>query len=76
MRIAWHGCIEGNAEYWLDVIHAWLLEELPGNRFRILTQESQIGKPAAEMAGTNIMIDGHQNWLYGLVKAAQDKLDY
>lgn len=24
------------------------LEELPGNRLRILTQESQIGKPAQE----------------------------
>ena len=46
----------------LDLIHAWLLKELPGNRLRILTQESQIGKPAAKLAGTNIMIDGHQSW--------------
>lgn len=60
----------------LDVIHAWLLEELPENRLRILTQESQIGKPEAELAGTNIMIDGHQSWLYGLVKAAQEKLTH
>ena len=60
----------------LDLIHAWLLKELPGNRLRILTQESQIGKPAAKLAGTNIMIDGHQSWLYGLVKAAQEKQSY
>ncbi len=75
-RIAWHGWAEGDADHRLDVIHAWLLEELPGNRLRILTQESQIGKPAAEMAGTNTMIDGHQSWLYGLIKAAQEKLKY
>ncbi|WP_287333607.1 SRPBCC family protein [Prevotella sp.] len=75
-RIAWHGWAEGDADHRLDVIHAWLLEELPGNRLRILTQESQIGKPAAELAGTNVMIDGHQSWLNGLVKAAQEKLSY
>ena len=73
-RIAWHGWAEGDADHRLDVIHAWLLEELPGNRLRILTQESQIGKPAKDLAGTNITIDGHQSWLYGLVKAAQEKL--
>ena len=75
-RIAWHGWAEGDADHRLDVIHAWLLEELPGNRLRILTQESQIGKPAAELAGTNVMIDGNQSWLNGLVKAAQEKLSY
>lgn len=75
-RIAWHGWAEGDADHRLDVIHAWLLEELPSNRLRILTQESQIGKPAAELAGTNVMIDGHQSWLNGLVKTAQEKLSY
>ena len=75
-RIAWHGWAEGDADHRLDVIHAWLLEELPGNRLRILTQESQIGKHAAELAGTNVMIDGHQSWLNGLVKTAQEKLSY
>lgn len=72
-RISWHGWVEGDISHRLDVIHAWLLEELSGNRLRILTQESQIGRPAADMAGTNIMINGHQSWLYGLVKAAQGK---
>ncbi len=71
-RVAWHGWAEGDADHRLDVIHAWLLEALPGNRLRILTQESQIGKPAA-MAGTNTMIDGHQAWLNGMVKAAQNQ---
>lgn len=75
-RIAWQGRAEGDADHRLDVIHAWLLEELLGNRLRILTQESQIGKATAELAGTNVMIDGHQSWLNGLVKAAQEKLSY
>jgi hypothetical protein len=39
---------------------------------RILTQESQKGKPAQELAKKkpNVMINGHQDWLDGLVAAA------
>ena len=53
--------------------HAWLVEDLEGNRVRILTQESQIGKPAAELREKkpNRMLLGHQDWLDGLVKAAR-----
>jgi hypothetical protein len=49
-----------------------LLEDLPGGRVRILTQESQKGKPVQEMAKKkpNIMINAHQDWLDGLVAAA------
>ena len=38
------------------------------NRLRILTQESQIGKPAAELHRdqSDPMNVGHQNWLRGL----------
>ncbi|MDD2135396.1 hypothetical protein NP537_14235 [Pseudomonas kurunegalensis] len=52
--------------------HAWLIEDLPGNRVRILTQETQKGKPAAELARTkpNPMINGHQDWIEGLAQAA------
>lgn len=69
-RLAWHGWAEGDAEHRLDVVHAWLIETLPGNRTRILTQESQIGKPAQELAKQvpNPMINGHQAWLDGIVK--------
>ncbi|BBT68739.1 SRPBCC domain-containing protein [Kluyvera sp. M-M157-B] len=72
-RIAWHGWAEGDATTRLDVIHAWLFEDLPGNRVRILTQESQIGVPAQELARTvpNPMINGHQEWITGLVKSAR-----
>lgn len=71
-RVAWHGWVEGDADGRLDVIHAWLLEDLPGGRVRVLTQESQIGKPAQDLAKTkpNPMLNAHQNWLDGLVSAA------
>lgn len=69
-RLAWHGWAEGDADHRLDVVHAWLVETLPENRTRILTQESQIGKPARELAKEvpNPMINGHQAWLNGIVK--------
>ncbi|MDV5140354.1 SRPBCC family protein [Chimaeribacter arupi] len=73
-RLAWHGWSgEEGDEARLDVIHAWLVENLPDNRVRILTQESQKGKPAQELAMTkpNPMINGHQDWLDGLVAAAK-----
>lgn len=71
-RIAWHGWAgEAGADARLDVHHAWLVEDLPGGRVRILTQETQNGKPAAELAALtpNPMLNGHQDWLNGLVAA-------
>lgn len=72
-RIAWHGWCEGTEEEKLDVHHAWLIENLEGNRVRILTQETQIGIPAKNMAveKPNPMINAHQDWLEGLAKAAR-----
>ncbi len=77
-RISWHGWAEGDAESRLDVIHAWLIEDLDGGRVRILTQESQIGKPAQALAQTvpNPMINGHQEWLDGIVKCAKAKSSF
>ncbi len=73
-RVAWHGW-SGEGESRLDVHHAWLVEELSGNRVRILTQETQNGEPAKELAKTvpNPMINGHQEWLDGLVAAAKSR---
>ncbi|MFK0115637.1 SRPBCC domain-containing protein [Streptomyces sp. NPDC090994] len=50
--------------------------DLPGGRTRILTQESQFGKPAADLAGQtpNPMLNGHQAWLDGLVRAARGQV--
>lgn len=71
-RVAWHGWF-GEGEARLDVHHAWLLEDLPGGRVRVLTQETQNGAPAKELAKArpNPMINGHQDWLDGLVGAAR-----
>lgn len=73
-RVAWHGWA-GDGDTRLDVHHAWLVENLSGGRVRILTQESQTGKPAEELASAkpNPMINGHQDWLDGLVAAARSK---
>ncbi|SIQ71752.1 polyketide cyclase [Aquipseudomonas alcaligenes] len=73
-RVAWHGWAgEVGAHDRLDVHHAWLVEDLPGGRVRVLTQETQKGLPAQELARTkpNPMINGHQDWLDGLIAAAR-----
>ncbi len=72
-RIAWHGWVEGDAATRLDVHHAWLFEDLPGGRVRLLTQETQKGAPARELAATrpNPMLNAHQDWLEGLIRAAR-----
>lgn len=71
--VAWHGWVEGDAADRLDVHHAWLLEDLPGGRVRILTQETQNGAPAKTLAAAtpNPMLNAHQAWLDGLVRAAR-----
>ncbi|HCL3396501.1 TPA: SRPBCC domain-containing protein [Pseudomonas aeruginosa] len=74
-RVAWHGWAgEEGADDRLDVHHAWLVEDLPGGRVRVLTQETQKGKPATDLARTkpNPMLNGHQDWLDGLVQAARN----
>jgi hypothetical protein len=71
-RIAWHGWAGSTAEERLDVHHAWLIEDLSGGRVRILTQETQKGVPAQALASAepNPMINGHDQWLKGMVAAA------
>lgn len=80
-RIAWSAKLGGTEEKNVtseskedvDVYHAWLVEDLEGGRVRILTQESQIGQPAADLGQKrpNMMLMGHQDWLDGLVAAAR-----
>ncbi|GEO69210.1 hypothetical protein [Levilactobacillus acidifarinae] len=72
-RLAWHGWQNGDAATQFDVYHAFLLERLSDGRIRLLTQESQVGQPAAELAQQtpNPMLNGHQKWLDGLVVAAK-----
>ncbi len=77
VRLAWSGTF-GEGEDFSDVYHAWILENLPNNRVRVLTEESQIGKLAKGLAETvpNPMVNGHQAWLDGLTKAAKNKAAY
>ena len=72
-RLAWRARQDGDEDSALDVYHAWIVEYLPWGAVRILTQESQIGKPAVKLASTkpNPMLNGHQDWLDGLVGAAR-----
>lgn len=74
-RVAWHGWAGSTQEDRLDVHHAWLLEDLSGGRLRILTQETQRGKPAQALASAepNPMINGHDQWLKGMIAAAKAK---
>jgi hypothetical protein len=71
-RVAWRAWADSAKEEALDVLHAWLIENLPGNRVRVLTQESQIGKPALGLAKAkpNPMPNAHQDWLDGLLRTA------
>jgi hypothetical protein len=73
-RLSWTAKQHGKPEEQLDVLHAWLVEDLPGGRVRILTQKTQIGRPAAALANErpNPMLNGHQAWLDGLVSAASE----
>lgn len=75
-RVAWHGWVEGDDEQRLDVHHAWLVENVANGCVRILTQETQIGKPAITLRETrpNPMLNAHQDWLDGLVLAAQGQI--
>ena len=72
-RLAWHGWQNGDADTQFDVYHAFLIAKLTDGRIRLLTQESQVGQPAKDLANQtpNPMLNGHQSWLDGLVKAAK-----
>ena len=74
-RLAWSAKLDGSEDERVEVYHAWLVEDLDGGRVRVLTQESQIGKPAAMLAEKkpNRMLLGHQDWLDGLVGAVRGK---
>ncbi|PSN70702.1 hypothetical protein BS50DRAFT_570225 [Corynespora cassiicola Philippines] len=73
-RLAWRAWQDSDKEEErLEVYHAWLIEDLEDGRVRVLTQESQIGVPARQLAETrpDPMLNGHQQWLDGLIKVAR-----
>lgn len=71
-RLAWHGWVGSAESPELDVHHAWLIENLSSGRVRILTQETQNGQPARDLASTlpNPMLNAHQEWICGLANYA------
>ena len=73
-RVSWRAWIDGGKQE-ASALHAWLIEDLPGDRVRVLTQESQIGEPAKQMAiaKPNPVLNAHQDWLEGLVQTAAAK---
>ncbi|WP_328875631.1 SRPBCC family protein [Streptomyces sp. NBC_00287] len=68
-RLSWTAEQDGTPEERLQVLHGWLVEDLPGGRVRVLTQETQIGRIAAELARQlpNPMLNAHQTWLNRLI---------
>ncbi|RAL07790.1 uncharacterized protein BO97DRAFT_473387 [Aspergillus homomorphus CBS 101889] len=66
-RLAWRAWQDGDDDSASKIYHAWIVEKVPWGRgvVRVLTQESQIGKPAALLAGQkpNPMLNGYQAWL-------------
>ncbi|MDQ0913081.1 hypothetical protein QFZ22_009066 [Streptomyces canus] len=74
---AWTARWDGVSEERFDVLYAWPVEDLPGGRVRVPTQETRIGKPAAAPAQERPtpMLSGHRAWLGGLIRAASGKLD-
>ncbi|MFD8719358.1 SRPBCC domain-containing protein [Streptomyces sp. NPDC059629] len=75
-RLCWTAKQDGGPEERLDVLHAWLVEDLPGGRVRVLTQETQLGEPAAALAQErpNPLLNGRQAWLDGLIHAASGRV--
>jgi hypothetical protein len=71
-RLSFRAWIAGSTPEVASGLHAWLIEDLPGDRVRVLTQESQIGEPAKQMAKMkpNPLLNAHQDWLEGLVQIA------
>ncbi|OKL61798.1 hypothetical protein UA08_02314 [Talaromyces atroroseus] len=69
-RLAWRSHQEGDEDSALEVYHAWIIENTEWDVVRILTQESQIGKPAAQLTTKrpNPMLLGHQDWVTGLAQ--------
>ena len=64
-RLAWHGWAEGDEETRLDVVHAWLLEDLDQGRVRVSDPGvAGSAKPAQELARTRAQSD--DQWSSGL----------
>jgi hypothetical protein len=75
-RVSWHGWVDGDADHRFDALHGFLFENLSEGRVRILTQESELGKPAAALAQQHPspLLIGFQAWLDGMTDFAKRKV--
>lgn len=71
-RLTWSGaCVDQKTGTKLDVVHAWLLQDTI-NGVRVVTEETQNGEPAIQLRidQSHPMINGHQDWLKGMLTLA------
>lgn len=75
-RLSWHGFVPGDENSKFDALHGWLFENLPDGRVRILNQESELGKPAQDLAKQHSagLLVGFREWLDGMVDFAKQKV--
>lgn len=71
--LTWAGPLNQDGALVIDIAHAFLIEDLPGGRLRLLTQESELG-PAAKQLATqrpSPLVNAHLEWLDGLVRVSR-----
>lgn len=73
-RLSWHGWVENGGVTVVDAWCGWIIEDLYGERTRILWQETLLGEPAKDMARQkpNPALLSHQEWVDGIANAAQN----
>lgn len=71
-RLSWHGWVEDDGQKIVDAHCGWLIEDLPGNRVRVVWKESLIGPAARQMAkaASNPAVASHQDWVEGIARAS------
>lgn len=71
-RIGWQGWVQAGDHKLIDAHCAWLIEDLPQDRVRVVWQESLLGPIAKELADArpNPVIAAHQEWVDGVVRSA------
>ena len=72
-RLSWAGQMEQDGKLVIDAMHGFLIQDLPDGRLRLLTQESERGPAAKQVASEHSasLLAAHQSWLEGLVSAAR-----
>lgn len=72
-RLSWLGQVRNAEEVIINAHCAWLVEDLPGNRVRVLLQESLKGEAARGMADQfpNPAHVSQYAWMHGVIRQAR-----